>query len=462
MRVVLLFAFLLLSVTTFAQVQYVTLQPTKAQLEAKRKEIQDAISETEKELDAIKSNKKATMGELSALQNKLALRQRQIGTINDELSDIDNTIKSSSKEIGTMKQKLELLKVRYAQSIRYAYETRSSYDMLAFLFSSSDFNDAMRRMKYLKKFREFRKEQVDQIHTTQTELQRKILMLNKQKAQKDELLNDQVQQKQVLVKETEQKDQVIQELKGKESELMKEIEKSKKESARLNRYIQEVIEREQAKAIKLAEAEEAKRKAAETAAAAKERAATTTANNNNPNKESVLPAPPVPRELPRARVPERETQPLLSTPNDIALSSDFEGNKGKLYWPVSQGVITDHFGAHPHPLAPKVMIDNSGIDIQTSPGAQVHAVFEGVVSSVFSTVGDNQTIIIKHANYFTVYSNLTNVLVQKDQHVTTKQALGTVLNNDEGVPVIGFQIWKAGGKKGSMKLNPEQWIGRAR
>jgi septal ring factor EnvC (AmiA/AmiB activator) len=458
MRVISFILCLLLSVNAIAQVQYVTLQPTKAQLEAKRKEIQDAISETEKELAAIKSNKKATMGELSALQNKLSLRQRQIGNINDELSDIDNTIKSSSKEIGTMKQKLEVLKVRYAQSIRYAYETRSSYDMLAFLFSSSDFNDAMRRMKYLKKFREFRKEQVDQIHNTQTELTHKIGVLTKQKAQKDELLNDQVQQKQVLIKETEQKDQVIQELKGKESDLLKEIEKGRKEQGRLNSMITKVIEREMEKAAKLAELEEEKRKAATAAVAAKEKAIVKTNNNTSVPVENNPP----PNVAPRPRVPEREAQALLLTPNDIELSSNFEGNRGKLYWPVSQGVITDHFGRHAHPLAPQVMVDNAGIDIQTSPGATVSAVFEGVVTSIFYTVGDNQTVMLKHANYFTVYNNLTNVSVKINEHVNTKQALGTVTNNDEGVPIINFQIWKAGSKKGSMKLNPEQWIGRAR
>ncbi len=107
------------------------------------------------------------------------------------------------------------------------------------------------------------------------------------------------------------------------------------------------------------------------------------------------------------------------------------------------------------------MIDNGGIDIQTTPGATVRAVFDGVVTSVFITIGDNQSVVIKHANYFTVYNNLTNVQVKRDQQVTTKQPLGTVVPNDEGVPTINFQIWKAGAKKGSSKLNPELWIGRA-
>ena len=267
-----------------------------------------------------------------------------------------------------------------------------------------------------------------------------------------------MQQKQELLTETQKTNEVMQELKGKESELLKVIEKHKKEQNRLNKYIAEVIEREMAKAAKLAE-EEAKKK---------EAAAAKLANAPKPPPKPGAPVEPAEpannpvKNLPKPRVvPEREAQPLLSTPNDIELSSNFEGNKGKLYWPVSQGVISDHFGVHPHPLAPKVMINNSGIDIQTSPNATVHAVFDGVVSSVFSTIGDNQTVIVHHANYFTVYNNLTNVAVKIGQHVNAKQALGTVINNDEGVPVINFQIWKATGKKGSTMLNPEQWIGRA-
>ncbi len=449
MRITSFILCVLLSASATAQVQYVTKQYTKAELEARRKEVQDQLNETEQALQQIKNNKKATLGELSALQNKLALRQRQISNINDELGDIDNTIRNSSKEIGTMKQKLQVLKIRYAQSIRYAYETRSSYDMLAFLFSSRDFNDAMRRMKYLKKFRDFRKEQVDQIRTTQAQLQHKIGALNTEKADQAKLLTVQEQQKQTLLQETQKTNEVIQELKGKESQLLKEIEKQRKEKAKITKFISDVIQREMAKA----QEEENKRAAAEAAKLA--------AANKPVPKPGTEPVVNTPTHVTPKPHPERENLPLLSTPNEIALSSNFESNRGKLYWPVSQGVITDHFGSHPHPLEPKVMINNNGIYIQTTSNANVFAVFEGVVSSVFSTVGDNQTVIVKHANYFTVYNNLTNVAVKKEQHVNAKQALGTVTNNDEGVPVINFQIWKATGKKGSTTLNPEQWIGKA-
>ena len=446
MRITGLLLFILLSVCAAAQQKTVEIQYSKEQLQAKRKEIMDAINETQQQLDALKNDKKATMGQLRALQNKLAQRQNLIANINDEMQDIDNTIRSSSKEVDNLKQKLEQLKIRYAQSIRYAYETRSSYDMLAFLFSSTDFNDAMRRMKYLKKFRDFRKQQVEQIRTTQNQLQHKIGSLNAEKAQKDELLNSQQQQKQVLLQETNQTNQVMQDLKGKESDLLKKIEANKKTAAKVNKLINNIIEREIAKATKAAEEEDRRNDAAEKKAAAS--ATSSGSNDNNPPKVLVH------------SKSKSDSQPLLLTPTDVALSSNFEGNKGKLYWPVEKGYISDHFGTHPHPIETKVMIDNAGVDIQTSPGATVKAVFEGTVKSI-TVLGGVKMVLIQHGNYFTVYNNLQSTSVSPLQHVSTNQPIGVVANDDNGEPTVNFQIWKVIGKKGSTKLNPETWLGKA-
>ncbi|MCF8451344.1 MAG: M23 family metallopeptidase [Taibaiella sp.] len=153
---------------------------------------------------------------------------------------------------------------------------------------------------------------------------------------------------------------------------------------------------------------------------------------------------------------------LLVTPEDVELSSNFEGNKGRMYWPVEKGYITDHFGVHPHPLFPKVSIENAGVDIQTDDHAKIRCVFNGQVTAVFSVTGSNQIVMVKHGNYLTVYNGLSSVSVKKDDEVSVKQVIGTVATNDEGLPVINFQIWKSGsGKGGNVKLNPEQWMGKA-
>lgn len=469
MRIVGLLFCLALSATALAQqpgqaVRYDNnyVPPTKAQLEAKRKEIQDAINETEHQLEDIKKNKNATMSQLRALQYKLAQRQKLISNINDEMENIDHSIVQSSKEILTLKQKLEMLKIRYAQSIRYSYETRSSYDMLAFLFSSNDFNDAVRRMKYLKKFRDFRKQQVDQINETQNQIQHKIGDLNKEKVEKDQLLVSQKQQSQSLLGDVKETNNVIQDLKGKESELMKQAEKNRVAAAKVNKFIHDIIEREMRAALKKAEEEE-KRKAAAAAAAAALANHTIAPAPPKDVKTGVKPTNPIATTttVPHTRIPKADDAGLMLTPTDVTLANSFEGNKGKMYWPVSQGYIADHFGTHPHPLAHNVMIDNDGIDIRTSHSASVRTVFEGEVGSIF-TVEGAKTVMVRHGNYFTVYGNLSAVSVKSGQHVNTLQSLGVADDNDEGEPTLRFQIWKFNGKNAQVKLNPEQWIGKVR
>jgi murein DD-endopeptidase MepM/ murein hydrolase activator NlpD len=210
---------------------------------------------------------------------------------------------------------------------------------------------------------------------------------------------------------------------------------------------------EMEKARKAAEDEEKKRLAEVNKSAANTKAPT-------PSKDENAPAAPtgVSRVKPAAPTANPD---LLLTPTDMVLASNFEGNKGRLPWPVDRGYISDHFGTHPHPVEQKVMIENNGVDIQTTEDAPVKVVFGGVVSKVFSTMGSAQIIMVKHGNYFTVYNGLGNVSVKEGQTVKARQAIGHVVNNDENVPTFNFQIWKSGGKKANIKLNPEAWIGKA-
>jgi septal ring factor EnvC (AmiA/AmiB activator) len=315
-------------------------------------------------------------------------------------------------------------------------------------------------MKYLKKFREFRKQQVDQIHNTQSQLKHKIVELNDEKAQKDRLRTTEEQQKQELMKETDNTNKVIEDLKGQESQLLKNIEKNRVIAKRVNNAIQVVIEREMKKAQQAAEEEEKKRlaeanKTVPAPPAATDKPAkpgtTTPVAVNNP-----------PAVVPRPRTPRGDAPELFLTPTDVALANNFEGNRGKLYWPVEKGYITDHYGTHPHPVERKVMINNTGVDIQTSSNAVVKAVFEGKVSSVLDLAGVKM-VMLTHGNYFTVYNNLLSASVKIGDHVNTNQAIGIVAVNEEGEPTIKFQIWKsAGTKKGSVSLNPEQWLGKPR
>ncbi len=429
MRHILLVILVFLSLCAGAQQREV--QYSKDTLMKKRKELLEAIAETERQLEAIKSDKKATMGQLRALQNKLSDRQRLIGNINQEMNQIDRTIRTSSREVQTLKQKLEQLKMRYAQSIRYSYSSRSSYDMLAFLFSSKDFNEAIRRMKYLKSFRDFRRSQVEQITKTQAQLTQKIGVLNEEKSEKDKVLNVEVQQKKLLQQETEQTNKVVQDLRSKESKLLADIQKNKQINARINKAINDLIERERAKAAK----------AAETKSGGKSNIKTSSGNAPGTAVNNV-----------KTEAREKSDVELYMTPEATELSNSFEGNRGKMLWPVEKGYVVDHFGVHPHPLAPQVKIENAGVTIQTDERSKIRSVFGGEVTNVFSVAGsENRTIMIKHGNYFTIYSGLSSVNVKVGDEVSPRQTLGTVGINEEDLPVVNFQIWRFDGKKGNTK-----------
>ncbi len=475
MRIITLTAAMFFCLALFAQQQKPQPQAqetlNRAELEKQRQNILESIKQIEQELDATKQNKSATLSQLKDLKSKLAERQRLIGNMNQEIGAINNSIQSSSNTVTELRQNLSRLKTRYAQTLRYAYQNRNSYDMLVFLFSSDDFNQAMQRLKYLKKYRDYRVDQVEEIKLTQSKLEHQIGVLNNQKTQKDVLLMAQEKEKQVLQKETSETDHVVQQLKGKEKELMSQIEKNKRLTRQMDKAISEIIRREIEMARKKAEEEERKR---QEAIARNTPAQPKVITNNSPrpgdnnvaaNKSPVKSNDETETETSNRPSDKYNTKRsggdynLAFTPEAEALSSSFENNRGKLPWPVAKGYISDHFGTHPHPVEQNVMIENSGIDIRTSPSASARAVFDGTVSKVFKILGTDWNVLIKHGVYFTLYAHLASINVREGENVHTKQVIGTVGTNDEGENVINFQIWKAVGK-GSTKLDPEGWIAR--
>jgi murein DD-endopeptidase MepM/ murein hydrolase activator NlpD len=401
------------------------------------------------------------------------------------MNAIDGNIKNSTHEVGQLRSNLEVLKMRYAQSVRYAYKSRSSSNMLAFLFSSSDYNDAMRRLKYLKRYRDYRKQQAEEIRMTQGRIEHKIGVLNNEKSQKDMLLAAEEQQRRVLQQEAAETNNVVKELKGREKQLVADIEKNRKAAKQVERAVSAIIAREieeqrkraMEEARRTAIAEEARRKAEDASRAAAANnyggvrlntgSGAKPSNTNTPNPpanntaagRTTTPSSSVTANVPAVR-PRRVSSPvdLTMTPEAQALSNSFAANRGKLPWPVERGTITGYFGPHKHPVA-NVTIDNNGIDIQTSAGAAARAVFEGTVTSVFPVPGSGLNVLVTHGGYFTLYSNLASASVSKGQQVHTKQTIGTVGTNDEGLPMINFQIWKTAGR-GSNKLDPAGWIAR--
>lgn len=465
---------------------------TRSELEKRRQNILEAIKLTQDQLEETKKDKRSSMSELRSLQHKLNERQKLINNINQEINAINQSIRYSAVEIEQLRQELDTLKIRYAQSVRYAYKNRSSYNMLAFLFTSKDFNEAVRRLKYLKRYRDHRKEQAGQIRATHVQIEQKLGILNSEKSQKDILLTTETQQKLVIQKETREKDLVVQNLKGREQELMADINKNQKSLRQLEKTISNLIQREIELAKKREEqlrrqAEERRKKEEEQMAAAAARAAqaqkaaevsvvtgsgvkpaapaqpgTAPAQPASPNvktqpsSEPVVAAATPPPSRPAAAKP---TYSLSLTPEVTALSNNFESNQGRLPWPVEKGYIAESFGRKKHPVY-KVEIENSGIEIQTSAQAAARAVFNGTVTNVFYVPGMGQCVLVTHGNYFTVYSRLGNVSVKKGDQVSMKQPIGVVVANEEGEYLMHFELWKVSANDKSFPLDPAIWIAK--
>jgi len=405
---------------------------TKEELEKRRREIQQEIASLQKAQSDISKNKKLSLSELKLLENKLRSRYAVIENLNAEMKLIDNTIFSNNREIYRLQKQLDTLKQQYSKTIEYAYKNRSNYDMLNFIFTATSFNDAVKRATYLKSYRKYRHEQVDNINRTQKEVSDRIALLTLNKQDKSKVIEEQNQQKKLLESEKNEKNQFVAKLKVQEKEIEKEVAAKKKIEKSLQNSIAAIIKREIEAAKRKAE-EDARKAAAANVAAPTAKPATTNATAT-------------------AR-PARKTNVLENTPEVTKVSVGFENNRGNLPWPVDKATITSSFGRQ-RIEGTKIEEDNGGITIQTVSGASVKAVFEGVVTTVYDVAG-SQTVTIKHGKYFTTYFNMSSVSVSKGTKVTMGQVIGRAGENFDGEGEIVFMV-----NEELRFVNPELWLKR--
>ena len=403
---------------------------SKDELESQRKQIQQEIEDLRKSQSAIKKNKKESLGQLARIRNLIKKRDAVIETINRQVQLINDDIHTNNREIARLKNELDTLKAQYARTIEYAYKNRSSYDMLNFIFSAVSFNDAIKRVAYLKAYREYRGKQVDNIYQTQTLLAQKNETLAANKSLKTQTLSEQSQQMKKLEEEKKQKDAVVSNLKLKEKELDKQLTSKRKLENNIRSSIAAIIRREIMEAEK---AEKAKRDAAAKAAGTTKAAA------------------------PIASTSSRAASKLENTPEVTAVSVGFENNRRKLPWPVAKGDITGPFGRHKIE-GTRLYEDNIGVYIQTNIGAPVKAVYEGTVSSVHS-FGAVSAVTIRHGKYLTTYYNLTGISVNKDQDIKLGQVIGKAAESEDedGIGKVLFVVTVVVGNNPKY-LNPEDWI----
>ena len=380
---------------------------TKKDLENKKKQLQNEIEYTNQLLAETKKNKKISLNQLVTLNKKKTVREELIYTINSEIKILNKQINQNNETIKGLQNEYVKLKNEYAKMIYYAYKNQDAYSRLMFVFASKDFEQAFMRLKYMQQYNDYRHKQAEIIIKSKRNLDEKVQGLETQKSSQRVLLSSEQAEKSNLNSEKTEKEQVFSKLQVQEGKLKKDLEKKKKDADKLQQAIQRVIQKELEKIQKEAETE----------------------NKPKPDK-------------------------LLLTPESQQLSISFANNKNKLPWPVVKGIVSEHFGVHPHPLMPNIDINNNGIDITTSTGSLARAVFDGDVKAVVNMPGSGKFILIRHGEYLTIYSNLKDVYVKVGDKVKTKDNIGSILfDEDDSKTLLHFEIWK-----GQVKLDPESWL----
>ena len=371
-------------------------------LEKKIKSIQKDIKLAEKLLKETSKNKEATINQVSLLQTQINQREALIKTYQSQVNTLNKEIQKNKNGITAAKKDLALFQQEYANLLVIAYRNKGKTNNLLFIFSSEDFNQAMRRMRYLQELNDLVKVKIEEIKTTQDKINKQLNKNETNKKEIEKVLAKEKEEKASLMKDRDKLNKDIASLKKKESQIQKDIKNKENETKKLKKEIEKII------------AEEIRK--------AKEREELAKKNNTN----SV----------------------------DYNLSNNFAQNKGKLPYPVEQGIITGRYGLTPHPTQPKVTVNNNGVDISTTKGAKARSVFEGEVCFVTSQ-GNNNAILIRHGLYFTLYSNLEKVFVKTGDKVATGQEIGRIHTNvSDGRTILHFEIWQ----ENRTTVNPAVWI----
>ncbi|NQU35125.1 MAG: peptidoglycan DD-metalloendopeptidase family protein [Bacteroidetes bacterium] len=375
-------------------------QNSQAELEAKRKKLESEIAYTNKLLNETQTDKNSTVNQLLLIDVKVNKRTDLIATLKAEVYHLNSKIDATELSLKKLDEEIVSLKQKYAKIAWHAFKYSTAYNKLVFLFSADDINQAYQRMRYLDQLSSYIRTESEIIKKTENEKNEILQQLKLERAKKNSLLGNEQVEVRELEREQAQKNRIKNDLQSKERHLRKSIKDKEKQTKNLDRQIQNII-------------------LAETA----------------PKKDAST----------------GKTYEL--TPSEIKLTSSFASNKGKLPWPTERGVISETFGVHNHPVLKKVKTKNNGINILTSKNSEARAVFSGKVVSITTISNTNIAVIVKHGEYFTVYSNLDKVFVSRGDEIETKEIIGRIHTNLKGKTELHFEIWK-----GSSIQNPSYWV----
>ena len=411
-KYIFLFFGILLSVSVFSQ--------NKDELNKKKLSIEKEISYTTNLLNKTKANKRKSLSYLRVLDKQISNKESLLKTLNIEIILLSKQIKKTEISIIETQQsiideqkELLLFKSEYAKMIYACFKEKGNLNDLIFIVSAEDFNQAYKRIVYLKQYASFRKNQVDKIIKSQKKLATKeddLIKKNNQfvleSASKMNLIRAKKQELNSISDRKQEKQDLVNNLSKSEKVFKKQLKDKQKRAKSLDDEIRKVI------------AEEI-RKAREEA--------------------------------------EKKDNDFALTPEAMALSSEFKNNKGKLPWPLEKGVTIQGYGKQKHTVLAGIETFNNGIDIVTDENMNIRAVFDGTVSRIFFIKGEGKAILLNHGEYFSVYSGLKEVSVKVGDKMLAKEKIGIVLTQEiEEKTELHFEIWK-----GYDNQDPSKWLLKA-
>ena len=398
------------------------------ELESRRNELQQQISESESLLKSTKKDVKSQLDNLALINGQIADRKKYISVIEQDVKSLNREINSLQRQLDGLRKDLKSKKEKYEASVQYMYRNKSIQEKMMFVFSADNLSQAYRRMRYVREYADYQRLQAIEIERKQKQVEAKKKELESTRSAKEKLLKEGEAEKKKLEKQEKDRQAILSGLKRKQRGIQNEIRKKKQSANKLNAQIDRLIEQEIEKARKRAEAESRK--------------------NGKGGDKKVKTEP-----SGTSKVGKVEKYNLNN--EDCQLSGSFEKNRGILPMPITGPyVIVSHYGQYKVDGLKNVKLDNKGIDIKGKPGAKARAIFDGEVSAIFKYNGLNN-VLVRHGNYISVYCNLSTVSVAKGSKVKTRSELGTVHKDASGNAVLHFQL-----RKETTKLNPELWLGR--
>lgn len=395
----------------------------KEKLEQRKEQLQRELSEAKSKLQNEKKKEKSVLKEIAGQEAEIKISEKIISVIAKQARILDDNIYLTQLEINKLNRDLKIMKEDYAKMIVKSYKSRSEQSRIMFILSSNSFLQAYKRMQYMKQYAGYRKRQAEEIKIKQNRLGVAVGELQTNKKEKEVVIVEKTKIKAEHEKLKEEKEKTAKLIQKDKKIIAAEIAAKQKEAKAIDKKIKKMINDAIA-------AENKKRKAEQLAAAKK-------SGNTTPVK----------------------TTPVSSTKIELTpegkLSSDsFKANKGQLPWPVESGYISTGYGDQPHPDYNNIVIHNSGIDITTDSDASARSVFAGEVSGVqVSQTTNTYTVLVRHGDFFTAYSNLSSVSVSVGNKVSAKQTLGKIKTNAKGKAVLKFVI-----NQNTTVLNPKSWI----